>query len=161
MTTGACPAAQRGATLIVALIMLLLLTTMVSGAFTLSTTNLKAVQNMQTRDEAMAAANAAIELMISSSFADGLPAQAISIDLNNNGVTDYTVELTEPQCVAYSQAEANAASSVTLGVMSDSTWDTLWEISARVNDPISGTNLTVRQGIRVRLGDAQKTNLCS
>lgn len=45
--------------------------------------------------------------------------------------------------------------------MSDSTWDTLWEITATVNDVASGASATVRQGIRVRLGNAQKTNLCS
>lgn len=161
MRTSTNPAAQRGATLIVALIMLLLLTTMVSGAFTLSTTNLKAVHNMQLREEATAAAAAAIEQMISSAFVDSPQSQQILIDLNNNGVADYTVEIAEPQCVGYSQAEANAASSVTLGVMSDSTWDTLWEITATVSDPASGTDLTMRQGVRVRLGDAQKTNLCS
>ena len=50
---------QQGAALIVGLIMLLLLTLMVTAAFTLSGVNLKAVGNMQSRAEATAAANAA------------------------------------------------------------------------------------------------------
>ena len=152
---------QRGATLLVAMVMLVLLTLMVSSAFTLSTTNLKAVNNMQMREEAMAAANSAIELVISSAFTTTPAAQDINIDLNNNGSTDYTVNVAVPQCVSYTLAESASESSVTLGVMSDKTWDTLWDITATVNDAASGTNLTMRQGVLVRLNDAQKTNLCS
>ncbi len=161
MNTGSMPAKQRGATLVVGLIMLLLLTLMVGSAFTLSTTNLKAVGNMQVREEAIAAANAAIEQIISGAFATNPVAQQILIDINNNGTTDYTVEVAQPQCVGFTLAASAAASSVTLGTMSDSTWDTLWEITATVNDVASGASATVRQGIRVRLGNAQKTNLCS
>lgn len=152
---------QRGATLLVAMVMLVLLTLMVSSAFTLSTTNLKAVNNMQMREEAMAAANSAIELVISSAFTTAPTAQDINIDLNNNGAADYTVNVATPQCVSYTLAESASESSVTLGVMSDKTWDTLWDITATVNDAASGTNLTMRQGVLVRLNDAQKTNLCS
>lgn len=152
---------QRGATLLVAMVMLVLLTLMVSSAFTLSTTNLKAVNNMQMREEAMAAANNAIELVISSQFTNTSTVQPINIDLNNNGSTDYTVNVAVPQCVSYTLAESASESSVTLGVMSDKTWDTLWDITATVNDAASGTNLTMRQGVLVRLNDAQKTNLCS
>lgn len=161
MNTGSMPAKQRGATLVVGLIMLLLLTLMVGSAFTLSTTNLKAVGNMQVREEAIAAANAAIEQIISGAFATNPVAQQVFIDINNNGTTDYTVDVAQPQCVGFTLAASAAASSVTLGTMSDSTWDTLWEITATVNDVASGASATVRQGIRVRLGNAQKTNLCS
>ncbi|WP_341707785.1 hypothetical protein [Halopseudomonas sp.] len=152
---------QRGATLLVALVMLVLLTLMVSSAFTLSTTNLKAVNNMQMREEATAAANSAIELVISSAFATSPTAQEIDVDMNNNGTADYTVNVAEPQCVSYTLAESASASSVTLGVMSDKTWDTLWDIQATVNDAATGTNVTMRQGVLVRLSDAQKINLCS
>ena len=48
---------QRGITLFVGLIMLVLITLMVTSAFTLSTSNLKSVGNMQARDEAIAAAD--------------------------------------------------------------------------------------------------------
>lgn len=152
---------QRGATLLVALVMLVLLTLMVSSAFTLSTTNLKSVNNMQMREEAMAAANSAIELVISSNFTADPDTQDISVDLNNSGTAEYTVAIEAPTCISYTQAEAEEESSVTLGVLSDSTWDTLWEIKATVNHAASGTNLVMRQGVLVRLGDAQKTNLCS
>jgi len=57
---------QRGATLIVGLIMLVLITLMVLSAFTMSSSNLKSVGNMQSRDEATAAANVALEQVLSS-----------------------------------------------------------------------------------------------
>ena len=62
----ALPRAQRGVTLIIGLIMLVLITLMVTTAFMLSNTNLKAVGNMQFRDEAIAAANVATEDVLSS-----------------------------------------------------------------------------------------------
>lgn len=156
------PAAkQRGATLVVGLLMLLLLTVMVGGAFTLSSVNLKAVGNMQVREEAIAAANAAIERVIASAFASNPQPTEIPVDINNNGTVDYVVMIGQPQCVGFTQATAAEASSVTLGVLSDSTWDTLWEIVATVNDASSGAKATIRQGVRVRLGNAQKLNLCA
>ena len=57
MNSAAFPHAQHGATLVVGLIMLVLITLMVTSAFMLSSINLKSVGNMQFRDEAVAAAN--------------------------------------------------------------------------------------------------------
>jgi Tfp pilus assembly protein PilX len=65
MTT---PQKQRGVTLVIGLIMLVLITLMVISAFMLSNTNLKAVGNMQFRDEAIAAANVAIERSLAKTF---------------------------------------------------------------------------------------------
>lgn len=152
---------QRGATLLVAMVMLVLLTLMVSSAFTLSTTNLKSVNNMQMREEAMAAANSAIELVISSAFVVNPTAQPINIDIDNNGTANYTVQVAAPQCISYSIAEAADGTSEQLKALSADTWNTLWDIEATVNDVASGTSLIVRQGIMVRLGEAQKNSLCS
>ena len=80
--------AQRGATLIVGLIMLVLLTLVATSAFMLSTGNLKAVGNMQFRNEATAAANMAIEQMISSAFTNAPTGETIPVDIDNNGSTD-------------------------------------------------------------------------
>src|SRR2546428_759824 len=85
---------QRGATLVVGLIMLLLITLMVSSAFMLSTTNLKSVGNMQFKDESIAAANKAIEQVLSSPFTtnpNALDNTTINADINNDGITDYVV----------------------------------------------------------------------
>ena len=57
--------AQRGATLVIALIMLVLLTLFAISALNTSTTNLKVVGNMQARTEAFNAAQQAIDTVIS------------------------------------------------------------------------------------------------
>lgn len=56
---------QRGATLVIALIMLVLLTLFAISALNTSTTNLKVVGNMQARTEAFNAAQQAIDTVIS------------------------------------------------------------------------------------------------
>ena len=152
---------QRGATLIVGLIMLLLFTLMISTTFMLSSTNLKAVGNMQSRNEALAAANMAINLMMSTAFTTAPAADTVNVDLNNDGTDDYQVELAQPQCVEASLAAATAPSSVTLATMSRSTWNTVWEIRASVSDPLSGAATVVRTGVRVLLTQAEKDNVCN
>lgn len=93
---------QKGVTLIVGMIMLILITIMVTSAFTLSMTNLKSVGNMQFRNEAIAAANKSIEEVIGTKFAAGFampPAGAASaatpytLDINHDGTADYTVKV--------------------------------------------------------------------
>ncbi len=152
---------QRGATLIVGLIMLLLFTMMISSTFMLSSTNLKAVGNMQSRNEALAAANMAINLMLSTAFTAAPAADTVNVDLNNDGTDDYQVQLAQPQCVQASLAAATAPSSVTLATMSRSTWNTVWEIRASVSDPVSGAATVVRSGVRVLLTQAEKDNVCN
>ena len=60
--------AQRGAALVVSLIMLVLITLMVIAALNLGTANFRAVSNTQFREQAIAAANVAIQDRISSNF---------------------------------------------------------------------------------------------
>ncbi|TBW06583.1 hypothetical protein E0E50_20810 [Azotobacter chroococcum subsp. isscasi] len=151
---------QTGATLVVGLIMLLLFTLMVSSTFMLSTTNLKAVGNMQSRDESIAAANMATNLVLSTPFTSSPSADQVEVDLNDDGVVDYTVDIAEPDCVQASLADATAPSSVTLPAMSNSTWNTVWEIRAAVSDPVSGADTLVRSGVRVLLTKAEKDNVC-
>lgn len=151
---------QKGATLIVGLIMLLLFTLMISSAFMMSSTNLKAVGNMQSRSEALAAANMAINLVLSNEFTDSPAAAEEEIDLNDDGTVDYTVAIAEPECIAASEAPATAPSSVSLPSMSSITWNTVWEIRASVSDPVSGAAAVVRSGVRVLLTQAEKDIVC-
>ena len=151
---------QRGATLIVGLIMLLLFTLMISSSFMLSSTNLKAVGNMQSRNEVLAAANMAINLKLSTKFTTAPAADQIQVDLNNDGTVDYTASVAQPLCVQASLSTATAPSSVTLPTMSKVTWNTVWEIRASVSDPVSGAATLVRSGVRVLLTQAEKDNVC-
>jgi Tfp pilus assembly protein PilX len=154
---------QRGVTLFVSLVLLVLITLMVTTAFTLSNTNLKSVGNMQTRNEAISAANKAIEQVISSSFTTTPAAEVINVDINNDSTTDYIVSIATPVCIRSSIDAPSNLSSVTLPITmtSSSSWNTLWEIEAVVNDALTGAKTTVRSGTRVLLTQAQKNAVCS
>jgi Tfp pilus assembly protein PilX len=128
---------QSGAALVVGLIMLGLITMVITTAFNMSTTNLRAVGNMQSRDESLAAANAAIERVIASDFQNGIAAPAPQeIDINYNGSTDFTATFAIPSC---------------LSAVADNTdaYSALWEINATVIDNKSGASINVKQGVRV------------
>ena len=75
---------QRGAALVVGMIMLVLITLMLVTALNLGTTNFRAMTNMQFRSEAIAAANKAIEQVISSPFTAAPTAEAINVDIDND-----------------------------------------------------------------------------
>lgn len=160
---------QRGVTLIVGLIMLILITLMVTTAYTLNTANLKSVGNMQFRNEAIAAANKALEVVIGTSFPTGFtslpPAQTITFDVNNDGTPDYTASVSVPTCV-----QATVASGVSTtgcgrsfrgGVSCPAAnYNTLWNVDATVTDAISGAQVAVSQGFRQELSEIQKNLVC-
>lgn len=153
---------QRGATLIIGLIMIVLITLIVVNAFTLSSSNLKSVGNMQVREEALAAANQAIDKLISSPFTDALGPQNLTVDINNDGVNDYTVAVATPTCTRALIAFTAAPSDVELpaSMSSGSQWSTEWDINSTVTDAASGASVRVREGIRVLLSQAKKDAAC-
>ncbi len=148
---------QKGATLVVGLIMLVLLTLVVTSAFTLSTTNLKAVGNMQFRDEAIAAANVAIERVISSDFTTLPVGLTVVVDIDQNGETDYTVVVIPPVCiqVAGVASSIETLSGVSSGVPYAADYTTVWDIQAQVSSSATGAAVTIRQGVRKRLTKPQ------
>lgn len=155
--------AQRGAiTLFLSLIMLLLITVMVTTAFMMSTTGLRAVGNMQLRNEALAAAQAVIETQLSAPFFTTPTALADqTVDIDEDGDTDYEVDLAEPVCVRAAQASVTTVSSVTLPGMTTATaWHTTWEFIATVTEPRSGASVIVVQGVRALLSNSEKTTSC-
>lgn len=161
--------AQQGVALIVGLIMLLLLTLVVGSAFTLSGTNLKAVGNMQLRNEAIAAANVAIEQKVSSNLTVAPTAEPIEVDINGDGAVDYEVDV-EPTCV--SSTIASYASSD--GLSGEETKDysgagapeavvgynVVLDLKSNVVDVANGTSVSVRAGVRVLLTEAQQAVVC-
>lgn len=155
---------QRGAALVVGMIMLLLITVMLITALNLGTTNFRAVSNMQFRNEAIAAANAAIEQVISSPFTDAPAAESINVDIDNNAPTDYVVEVAEPQCIFAAQAFSADPSSLSLpaSMTVASTWNTVWDLDATVNGGANagGAAVRVRSGVRVLLTESQKNTVC-
>jgi Tfp pilus assembly protein PilV len=176
--------AQRGAALIIGMIMLLLITLTVTAAFKLSTANLKSIGNLQTRNEAVAAANRAIEEVATGLLApnsDGsasltAPQPTVSlVDIDNDGVSDYTVSVEAPVCVRATKAVDTAGGTVTgpsgitgggsssgsgLASLPDQ-YNSVWDISTSVTDAASGATTAVRQGVRALLNKAQFEALCN
>jgi Tfp pilus assembly protein PilX len=174
---------QRGAALIVGLIMLVLITLTVVVAFNVSISNLKSVGNMQTRNEAVAAANRAIEEVAASLLppnADGTPSMlaptqtASLVDINNDGKTDYTVHVAPPTCVRVTKASGGGAgpragpggitgsgssSGSGLTTLPDQ-YNAVWDISTTVTDATTGASTAVRQGVRVLMSQAQFEAFC-
>ncbi|KQT10351.1 pilus assembly PilX family protein [Ramlibacter sp. Leaf400] len=153
---------QRGATLVVSLIMLAVITMIVIAGFTLSNANLKAVGNMQMQQEAVAAGNRAIEVVVGSAFTSAPVAQSINVDINNDGTPDYTVAVAAPTCVKAVIASTAPPSGIglSMGSSSGTTWHTDWDVEATVDDGATGARATVHQGVRVLLVDSEKTAVC-
>lgn len=157
---------QRGATLIVSLIMLTLITVLVTSAFSLSVTDVQSVNNRQLRDESVAAANKAIEQLLSSPFTDAPAGEAIDVDINNDGKIDYTVNFAAPKCVSANELAGSSVppSSLSLGsafaIATSSYYQTVWDLDGSVLDVATGTSVRVRQGVRVLLTKAQFDTVC-
>lgn len=181
------PQQQSGITLFVGMIMLVLITLMVTSAFMLSNTNLKVVGNMQAKEESIAAANQAIEQILTSPFTNQPKAEVINVDINSDGNRDYVVNIAIPTCIkaaletkgvetstqigraAASQADirtkANLDPGATIGGGKDwstaTMWNTVWEIEATVNNLTTGAKTVVSSGVRVLLSETQKNLVCT
>lgn len=146
---------QRGISLVIGLILLVLITLVVTSAFMLSSTNLKAVGNMQYRDEAIAAANAAIEQVISSDAIFLNPvAQAVVVG-------DYTVQVAAPVCLYAVDVNTATSNDPNPNILIEGAGgggggggafqDTYWDIAATVDDGLTGAAVVAHQGIKITL----------
>jgi Tfp pilus assembly protein PilX len=163
MTGVASQRRQRGVvTIFVSMILLLLITLLVVTAYSLSSMNLRAVGNVQARDEALAAANTIIERTISLNFWEITTAATDQgVDLNADGVTDYLVDIEIPRCVRATPIASTTSASVTLpGMTSTSAWNTTWEFDATATEATTGTRVRVLQGVRTILNSTLKEALC-
>lgn len=165
--SGASLRQQRGVVLVVCLLFLVLLTVFVASAFTMSTTSMKSVGNTQFQNEAIAATNQAIEQLISSNFQANPVAQGYSIDINNDGKTDYVVNFAAPVCLTATLTVTNSAppSSLSLGstfnMATTKFYRSTWRLDATVTDSSgSGATLVIHQAIKVLLTQDQYNANC-
>lgn len=170
---------QRGATLMVGLIMLVLLLLMAVSAFNLSRTNTAVVGNMQNKQEATNAAIQVTEMVISSTQFIDTPANALAntcgtnqacIDVNGDSSSDVTVTLSPTPCIKKIQVIKNANLDMTkaqdapcalgvtqaLGVAGAVTGnslcaDSVWEITASAADATTQAASVVITGVGVRV----------
>jgi len=155
-------ARQRGATLIIGLILLVLISLIVVNAVTLSSSNLKAVGNMQAREESAAAAGQAIESFISQQFYTAIGTRTFTVDINGDGTNDYSVVLAQPVCVGWKQAAVAAPSDVEMPLTMQfaAEFQTDWDIQGTVTDGATGASVEVHEGVRKRLSQTQKDASC-
>lgn len=179
---------QRGATLIVALVLLVAMSMLSVWAFNTGTTNLRVVGNSQARHEAVAAAQAAVEMTLSSPLFITDPvavaAATIPVDVDGDTVSDYEAQLTPPPacyrvrvlkvteldptnagdraCLGSSSAQNAGIETVgSAPTAGDSLCaDSEWNIRAMVNDPRSNAQGTVNQGVAVRSLSTESANSC-
>jgi Tfp pilus assembly protein PilX len=184
------PGRQRGMTLFVALILLVLMTLFAVSSFNLGKSSLQVVGNMQARNQALAAAQGTLEEAISATWFATTPANALSapclgtantrcVDVNGDGVNDITVRLSPaPACLAVrtvQNATLNLALSIdagcstgvaqTFGIVGTATADslcadTMWELTATAADNITQARATVVQGLTLRVSKDNSATNC-
>jgi Tfp pilus assembly protein PilX len=183
------PGRQRGMTLLVSLIMLVLMTMFMVTNFKMGNSSLQMVGNMQARTQAMNAAQSAIEETISTTQFTTSPATALRspcagantrcYGVNGSTGSDITVTLTPaPVCIS-SQAipnsslnltNANDAGCVTgvtqsFGIANSVTGaslcaDTTWQVSAVAVDGVTKSSASVVQGVTVRVTSDSLATTC-
>jgi len=150
---------QRGSTLLVALVMLMLLTLIAFAAMNASTTSIQVVGNAQFREEANAAAQQAIEGVISSNNFTVNPAS--SVVTVNVGGTNYVATVAVPTCISSmpiptTSPELDLTNPQDVKCMGGSDQPPacnkqMWEVNATVDDSDTGTRTNVHQGVSVRV----------
>lgn len=146
---------QRGSTLLVALIMLVLLTLIALSAINSTTSSIQVVGNAQFREEANAAAQKAIEKVISTGDFRTTPPASQSIDVNQDGVADYTVTFSPaPSCLSFrpvDPADTGVPSVCASSIGAVCFW-TMWDIRAVVSDVKTGASVVLHQGVKTIAG---------
>ncbi|MHB8493641.1 MAG: pilus assembly PilX family protein [Casimicrobiaceae bacterium] len=170
---------QRGATLVIGMIMLILVTLFVLAAINMSTTNLQVMGNEQARNEAIAATQQVIEQVSSRDFTTNPVAVTATVDVAGNGSTGYAVAVAVPKClnsvpvkltelsatdpndIPCFGSAASSAPGVPSGAGSGNSYcsSTQWDISATTTDATNntGTSVTVHQGIGKRVATGSST----
>ena len=171
---------QRGATLVIGMIMLVLLTLFVIAAVNMSTINLRVMGNTQARNESIAAAQQASEQIVTTDFPKNPQASTITVDTTGDGTSDYSVAIDVPAClnsIPIKVTELNPTDIVNdgpcfgsiagttpgivgsggVGIGGNSYCsNTQWDVKATVTDQTgSNSQMIVHQGIarRVATGD--------
>jgi Tfp pilus assembly protein PilX len=181
--------AQRGATMLVTLIMLVVLSLFLVSSMNTANTNLRVVGNMQMRNEALAVSQQAIETVLSTPQFITTPANAVPVpcgaantlctDVTGDGTPEYTTTLTPmPSCITIvpiKNTELNLSNTEDLGCSAGSQQNagvagamtgnslcanSVWELTARTTGANTGASVTIVQGIGVRISTDDAGTSC-
>lgn len=161
---------QRGLTLVIAMVMLVILTLFGVAMIKLGANSLEVVNNMQAQKATEAAAQVVLENTVSSmkAFKDAVTLNAsggtivcgknaAGTDVNwtltsgkwvcNTAANSYTVMVWLPECIYFEPAPGYALDETPGYVPPE---DTNWDIKAVATDSLSGAESEVHQGVRIR-----------
>jgi Tfp pilus assembly protein PilX len=148
-THAARRSSQRGATLIVALILLLIFILFGVGAINSGVVSLRIARNAQVSAEAQAAAQLLIDATVSDLANFTAPAsRTLDVDATGGG-TQYSVVMSKPQCI-----HSRAAPGYSYLISNLAPQDTTWRIQASATDTsfgATGVSVAITQGVKVRL----------
>ena len=182
------PSRQRGAALIVSLIMLVLITLLAITSFRLGKADVQIVGNMQSRSQALGAAQRGIETVISSDQFTQTPTDAIQnpcsgpntlcVDVNGDGTPDVNVTV-NPTCLSIidilnSQlnwnlandqaciASGNSDNAGTAGAPNGYSLcaNTRWDTQATATDTVTNAQYVIDEGTDVRVAASAGNSLC-
>lgn len=167
---------QRGITLVVTLIMLVVLTLLVVSAIRFGNVNLKIASNVQSQSEATAATQVAIERVLeqvkTAPNIDAIAASNSSTPPITAGGAAYPVRWTAPKCIVtkpVSNADLNPNKASDLPCFESQDQDKMidasgkttsspsacndqhWGVESSVDDAATGTKVTTYQGFSVRV----------
>jgi Tfp pilus assembly protein PilX len=158
---------QKGATLLVGLIMLVLLTLMAITSFNLGKSNMQIVGNMQFRNETVRAAEEAVEAAISLPNSVIVPT-VYNIDINANGTPDVAITITPTLQQAYvkknnalvlsdpDQLGCTLGQAQAFGVVGAATGNslcaaTLYDLKVVAREAATNTSVELHQGVAVQV----------
>ena len=165
---------QAGATLLVAMIFMLILALIAGSAIKATKMNVKVVGNMQLQKESEAAAQHAVETILGTPFTAAPAASSVAIDINDSGQagSTYVVNVATPKCkgvkaIKLTDLDASNAddepcyasgAQQNTGIAGASTAgnslcsNSNWEIEATATDPAGGgATATTHQGVALRV----------
>ena len=172
---------QRGSTLIIGLVMLLLTSISLVTVYNMTQTSVNIVQNLQSQNNAVDLANSTLEAAISTTRVVNAPGAVFLVgcqdslntrcyDIDADGETDVSVELTpDPFCVQSQIIQNNQlnladpvdascviSTRTDYGVVGSANQNSLcansmWEVTAVASDELSSTRQTIRGNYGVRV----------
>ncbi len=142
---------QRGATLVIALIFLVLVTLFAVSGVNTGVNNLRTANNQQMIVEAEFAAQQQVESVLNSvgpfENAATTPAStAVDVDANGDGYNDFKVTTYRPKCLSIVPAPGYSYE-----FASSAPKDTVWEVISDAKDAVFGASISLRQGVKIRM----------
>lgn len=161
-----CPDYQRGSVLLLSLFMLMVMTMLALSAIKMGTVNLRTINNMQMRSEAMSAAQQAMDQVMSTNFTDNINGTGRTWTVAVDAQKTYNVTVATP-CIRQVTPIMNTV--LDIGNSEDlKCYDaianplsacstTVWEITATVREGWFGANVAITQGTGIRMDNGAAT----